>query len=210
MERMLRYYKSRGINLVVNYPVSDINEDEYIENLFQASQHLHDLIDIKGHHVFVHCSSGVSRAPTLVLVYLALFLQHKHWDNLTELHNFVLEYYHVSMANLIIAQKCIEVNREFQSKHRSNYEDEEERSRKAREEAERLRLLKIAQEEAERLRLQRLAEQEQEKLRLQRLQYQEDERKRQLKLDEEQAEIERQRKIAAEKARLEAKRIADE
>jgi protein-tyrosine phosphatase len=77
MERMLRMYKGRGINLVINYPVSDVKEDDYLEQLFEASQHMHELIGVKGQHVFVHCSSGVSRAPTLVVVYLALFLRHK-------------------------------------------------------------------------------------------------------------------------------------
>jgi len=210
MERMLRYYKSRGINLVVNYPVSDIKEKEYIEQLFQASQHLHDMIEVKGHHVYLHCAAGVSRSATLLLVYLALFLKHKHWDNLPELHKFIQQHYYLSFANILIAQKCIDLHRDFQSQQKINYEDEEERRRKAMEEAERQRQLKIAQEEAEKLRLQRLAEQEQEKLRLQRLQYQEAERMRQQKMEEEQAEIERKRKMAEDEARLHAKRLADE
>mmetsp|Transcript_5298 Transcript_5298/g.8928 ORF Transcript_5298/g.8928 Transcript_5298/m.8928 type:complete len:295 (+) Transcript_5298:843-1727(+) len=131
MERMLRFYKSVGINLVLNFPVSDVREEEYIDQLFQACMHLHDMIDVKGHHVYLHCSTGVSRAPTLALVYLALFLKHKHWNNLGELQRYIRHIYYPSMANLKIAQMVIDKHRDFQSRQKLNYVDEEERRKKA-------------------------------------------------------------------------------
>ena len=95
----------------------------------------------------------MSRSPTLVLVYLSLFLKHKYWDNIPDLHSFILKHYYLSMANQLIATQCIELHRDFQAKQKANFEDEDEKRKKELEEAERLRKLKIAQEEAERLRL---------------------------------------------------------
>jgi protein-tyrosine phosphatase len=101
---------------VLNYPISDVKEDEYMEQLFEASQHLFELIDKQGHHVFLHCSSGVSRGPTLALVYLSLFLKHKDWNNLLELHKWIRSLYQFSLANIDLAQRVIERHKEFQSR----------------------------------------------------------------------------------------------
>ena len=40
---------------------------------------LHDLRDIKQKQVYLNCTAGVSRGPTLMIVYLALFIKHKDW-----------------------------------------------------------------------------------------------------------------------------------
>jgi hypothetical protein len=207
---MQRLYKQKGIGLVLNYPISDVKEEEYMEQLFEASKHLFDLIDRKQEQVFMHCSAGASRGPTLAMVYLAIFLKHKYWNNIPELQKWIKANYYMSLANIDIVLKVIERNREFQSKQKLNYEDEEERRRRAAEEAERLRQLKLAQDEAERIRLLRLAEAEREKLRLQREQHEQAERERLRKIKMQEEEDERLRRLAEERARLEAKKLEDE
>lgn len=42
--QMVEKYKEVGINTVMSYPISDKNEDDYIEELFNAAQHVNDLI----------------------------------------------------------------------------------------------------------------------------------------------------------------------
>ena len=206
---MTRIYKQYGINMVLNYPIADVKEEEYMEQLFEASLHLHDLIDKQGFHVYLHCSAGVSRGPTLAMVYLALFMKHKYWNNLKELKQWIKQQYLLSAANVPIAEKVIEHNKEFQMQQKLNFEDDEEKRRREAAEAERLRQLKLAQDEAERLRLQRLAEAEREKIRLQNEEFAENERRRQRELADQEAEEERQRRLAEERARLEAQRLAD-
>lgn len=62
-----------GIEQAFSYPISDKNEDEYIDDLFAAAQHLNDLINEKQHTVYLYDNSGMSRAPTLISTYLCLY-----------------------------------------------------------------------------------------------------------------------------------------
>jgi hypothetical protein len=58
--------------------------------------------------VFLHCTSGVSRAPTVFLCYLALFLRHDHWKknkNCEELRKFLEFNYKFASPNMEIVEK---------------------------------------------------------------------------------------------------------
>jgi len=68
--------------------VSDIDEDQYCNDLFRAAMQLHDLRDIKQQKVYLNCTAGVSRGPTLFIVYLALFIKHKQWESVENLYQF--------------------------------------------------------------------------------------------------------------------------
>ena len=72
-----QWYRSRGIEACVHDTVGDDYENEYVRDLFRAVQKLNELINVKKHHVYLHCSAGVSRAPTLFIIYLALYIKHK-------------------------------------------------------------------------------------------------------------------------------------
>jgi protein-tyrosine phosphatase len=39
--------------------------------------------------VFVNCKSGISRAPTVVLTYLALYKRVNDWQNIPSTNNFI-------------------------------------------------------------------------------------------------------------------------
>ena len=88
---MVSWYKKYGINSHTHFPILDINERDYIESLYSGACFIHECIDNKKQKLFVHCTTGVSRAPTLVLVYLALFCKHENYDNFEVLYDF-LEY----------------------------------------------------------------------------------------------------------------------
>lgn len=56
--------------------MNDYDEDIYVEHLFEAAIQLNDLLNVKKLKVFMHCSSGISRCPAVLIVYLCLFLRH--------------------------------------------------------------------------------------------------------------------------------------
>jgi len=73
---------------VINSSVSDINENEYCSDAFDAAVKLNDLVNVQGNNVFLHCTSGISRASTVFLCYLALFPRYENWrknDDIEEL-----------------------------------------------------------------------------------------------------------------------------
>ena len=62
-------------------PLKDSEEGEYSFDLFRIAQKVHQIVDIERQMLFIHCSSGVTRAPTLALLYLCLFKKIEHWKN---------------------------------------------------------------------------------------------------------------------------------
>ena len=84
LHMMQKFYRAMGINEVVNFPIDDhsnISENNmhiYADNLFKACCKLYELQKSGGstRKVFVHCSSGMNRSPTLLIIYLCLFLKH--------------------------------------------------------------------------------------------------------------------------------------
>lgn len=187
-DKMRMFYDRAQITSYQTFAVSDAIEDEYITNLFEAAKVLDQLLNDDEQEVFLHCTTGISRSPTLVIVYLALFLRHKNWDNLTELEAFVKKAFPQAVPNMVVAKKCIEKNRDFQAKQRKRYEKELRNKKEGKDEAERQRLLRLAQEEAERLRLRRLAEQDDEEAMLAKIRAEEEERLRKLRAQNEEAE----------------------
>lgn len=180
---LCQQYRSNGIQFCLNEPVSDVDENQYCNDLFRAALQLHDLRDIKGQQVYLNCTAGVSRGPTLMIVYLALFIKHKEWQNVEELYQYIENQYRWQDANLKIAAMVIERNKDFQDKQYQLYLEEEERKRREAEEAERQRLLNANMSDAERQRLLKLKNEEEEKLRLQRLAFAEAEKERLAKVE---------------------------
>jgi protein-tyrosine phosphatase len=89
-------------------PISDMEDDQYAEDLFRGVLKLHQLkTQCKG-EVFMHCTAGVSRSPTLLLVYLALYIKHKEWRSIHNLYDFLESEYRFQDANKLIAQRVIE------------------------------------------------------------------------------------------------------
>lgn len=111
--QMVEKYKEVGIKTVMSYPISDKNEDEYIEELFNAAQHMNDLINEKGHTLYIHDSSSITRSPTLVLTYLCLFVRIRTYENLPEACSLIKQYHSVSTPNTKVLQKTLKKHRLF-------------------------------------------------------------------------------------------------
>ena len=75
-------YQKHGIHTFVHQPCDDFSEREYPVQCFTAAQYLNDMISNKGHKVFMHCSSGISRCATVLLTYLCLFKRLRCWKNI--------------------------------------------------------------------------------------------------------------------------------
>lgn len=75
-------------------PIKDEFEDDYCYELFSAAKEINRVCSSSS-MVYVHCGSGVSRAPTLSLVFLCIFKKIENWKILYSaykyLQNFLLE-----------------------------------------------------------------------------------------------------------------------
>ena len=80
----------------------------------KAAKILNDLINNQGHKVFVNCTAGVSRSPTLIIIYIALFIQHKSWDDIEQIYEFLETEYPWQDPNVKVAQIIIENKHDFQ------------------------------------------------------------------------------------------------
>ena len=89
-EDMISLYNQHDIKTVIYHPVSDSNTQKYAMKTFAATQYLHGMRK-KGYKVFIHCSTGVSRAPTVVLAYLTLYKRVNNWNNVDEVNMFLKE-----------------------------------------------------------------------------------------------------------------------
>ena len=74
--------------------------------------------------------SGVSRAPTLLMVYLALYMKSQYWNNLDELLKFVKQFHPIANPNMEVVKKVIADNKDFIEQQRRQWE-EDERLRKS-------------------------------------------------------------------------------
>jgi len=77
------YYFAQRLE-IRRVPIRDFDEDALRDNLSRAVGALHRLLQ-EGHVVFVHCTAGANRAPTVVIAYL-------HWvrqRSLEEAEQFV-------------------------------------------------------------------------------------------------------------------------
>lgn len=76
----MQIYRSYGIDTALHYPCSN-NSSDYNQRLFVACKHVFNMVNNKNLRVFVHCSSGLIRAPTVVLAYLCMFKRVRNWQN---------------------------------------------------------------------------------------------------------------------------------
>jgi hypothetical protein len=66
------YYRACKIE-IWRVPIEDFNFDDLEDKLAKAAATLNNLIRT-GHRVYVHCSAGINRSPTVVIAYLYRYL----------------------------------------------------------------------------------------------------------------------------------------
>lgn len=136
-QRLQTLYRDNGIRQYMSSAVEDFDEDDYADMLFKAACVLNRMVKEQGLTVFVHDTNGVSRVATLMMVYLALFLRHKSWNNLPALQSFVKINYPQGVPNMEMVEKVIEENKDFQNQQYKKWQEEEERRKRQAQEADR-------------------------------------------------------------------------
>lgn len=74
-----------------------------------------------GLNVYVHCTSGLSRSPAVVLTYLCLFKKIKCWQTPEEALKYIRTFNPQFNPNMRIIKKCIAANKEFQMSQPENF-----------------------------------------------------------------------------------------
>jgi protein-tyrosine phosphatase len=81
---------------------------------------IHDTVTLKKQNVFIYDTCGISRAPTVVACYLALFKKVVCWSSLVKIEEHLKSCHPASFPNLRVVQLTINQNKEFQS-HQYDY-----------------------------------------------------------------------------------------
>ena len=93
--------------------MNDNSEDDFCANLFTGAQYLNNMINMEGLTVYVHCTSGISRAPALLIVYLCLFKRVKQWQSPYHVCQFVKAFHINTNPNMRAVQRVVEANIAF-------------------------------------------------------------------------------------------------
>ena len=78
---MYKLYQSKGVKTIINHPIDDISQErseeqrdqDYSARIFSVIQIIHDTVTIKKQHLFLYCTSGVSRSSTTAGAYLSIY-----------------------------------------------------------------------------------------------------------------------------------------
>ena len=69
LERLLQFYGRAGIE-IRHIPINDFDQNALSANLPAAVRVLEELMDPPGSRVYIHCTAGINRGPTLAAAYL--------------------------------------------------------------------------------------------------------------------------------------------
>ena len=97
--------------------------------LFVGAQHLHHMINVLNLTVYVHCTSGISRAPAVVLAYLCLFKRVKQWQNPSYVSSFVKQFHVNSNPNMRAVERVVQANLGFQKQQKDIFQEKKETRR---------------------------------------------------------------------------------
>lgn len=65
-------------------------------------------------NVFIHCNSGLSRSPAVLITYMCLFKKIKCWERAEDVLKFVKTMNSKLCPNMRVIKKCLATNKQFQ------------------------------------------------------------------------------------------------
>ena len=72
------------------------------------------MVNILKLNVYIHCNSGLSRSPAVLITYLSLFKKIKCWDRAEDVLKFVKTMNPKLCPNMRVIKKCLVTNKQFQ------------------------------------------------------------------------------------------------
>ena len=78
---MKELYFKNGVNLVLNYPIPEFNKTANLcEKLFEGAKIINWILNEQKHKkILIHCSAGMTRSPSLAILYLCLYCRISCW-----------------------------------------------------------------------------------------------------------------------------------
>lgn len=104
-----KYYRSKGIAHIVNHEIDYDEEQKMFKDYAEAAQRLNNLINDRGLKVYLHDTSSITRAPTLTVIYMCLFLRHQDWQNPDKVEKYVKQFHPLGEPNMYAVRKVIEL-----------------------------------------------------------------------------------------------------
>jgi len=152
-----------GYSKQISLPALKLTATEAnINEVFTAAQYLNDLANTKNLRVLLHSTSGVTRASTVLLAYMALFKAHEDWADSAKMCQWLRTSVELAQPNLHLVDRVVKARRDFQDKQVPLVELQKQKrldqERKAKEDELREIRERLEKEEQERLRLEREAE----------------------------------------------------
>lgn len=205
----MQSYRNNRIGVVEGCPVTDENMETYASQLFDVALRLYELVDVQGQKVFLHDVTGVSRAPTALICYIALFWKKRGMTIIDMVKDLKKAQYQYAEPNLEIISKVLTDNKSFLEKQRNLQKSEEADPNRLSEEEMRLALQR-AQADLEKLRQIRLKEAEDERDKRARWQHEQDEKKEYWKREDDHRDQLMDDKLQALRDRLEHRKVEDD
>ena len=113
---MKQLYEKNDIRHSYNCAIPEFNQiDNLAEKLLEAVKVLDVMRKQLGNQkIFVHCTAGMTRSPTLVILYLCLYCQVDFWKSPVDVYKYVKEYHSISYPNMKAIFRVIARNRTLQ------------------------------------------------------------------------------------------------
>jgi hypothetical protein len=96
------------------------------------------MVNERDQHVFLHCFTGISRGPTILMCYFALFCRHPNWKDINGLFTQVNIVWKYASPNLEVVRRVLEEHQDIFLRSQQRYQIDMEN-----ESSERLRELEI-------------------------------------------------------------------
>jgi predicted protein tyrosine phosphatase len=68
-------------------------------------------VNERNQRVYIHCTSSITRSPTLAIVYLCLFVISDDWSQPQKVADFIKQYHKFSFPNMTAALRTIKENK---------------------------------------------------------------------------------------------------
>lgn len=95
-------------------PLKENDEGEYAFDLFRICQKINQIVEVeKKGPLLVHCTSGVTRSPTVALTYLCIFKKIEDWDNPLGFSNYLKVLNPRIFPNMSVVNRTINNNQNF-------------------------------------------------------------------------------------------------